>query len=253
MAGVDHLDPRAARHGSGGATDTVTPMRRRPLIALLPLALLLPACSGGEEAAAPADAMRTAQERFEQAGGVHIELSSSGLPQGQDGVSKASGDGSVDAKTPAFSGEVTGVIDGTAASVEIIAVGAKTWMSFFSSDFNPVDMSDLGAPNPAEFFRTGSGVGQVVAESTGVTAGERTRDGDVVLQSYTGSVPAKPVQDLFLLGEDADTFEVTYGVEPGSGELRTAEITGEFYAGETTTYTVDLSEYGKDVTVEPPA
>ena len=59
---------RAARHGSGGATDTVAPMRRRPLIALLPLALLLPACSGGEEAAAPADAMRTAQERFEQAG-----------------------------------------------------------------------------------------------------------------------------------------------------------------------------------------
>lgn len=228
-------------------------MRRRTLLALVPVALLLPGCSAFQDATPPAEAQKTAQERFDNAGALHIELQSSGLPKGRDGVSKASGDGVVSADRPAFTGEISGVIQGSPAGIELIAVGEKTWMSFFTKDFNPIDMSTLGAPNPAEFFRPGTGIGQLITETDGLTAGEQAREGKVVLQEYTGTLPAASVQRLFLLGKDADTFDVTYGIEPDSGEVRRAEIVGEFYKGHTMTFTVNLSDYGKSVTVDEPS
>lgn len=233
-------------------------MRRRLALALLPALLVLPACSGSqdsppEETQAPEQVLQTARERFESAEGLHIELTSSQIPEGRDGVSRAVGDGVVDAERPAFTGEVTGRIQGNPAGVELIAIDEKTWMSFFTEDFNPVDMADLGAPNPAELFRSESGVGRLLAETTEVEAGGKSRSGKDVLQTYSGTVPAAPVQDLFALGEAAESFDVAYSIEPTSGELRAAKISGEFYEGSTTSYSVNLSEYGKLVTVDEPS
>lgn len=229
-------------------------MRRRALLALVPALLVVGSgCSGTSDAASPEEAKKTASERFDNAGALHIELQSSGLPTGRNGVSRASGDGVVSPDRPAFTGEISGVIQGNPAGVELVAVDDKTWMSFFTKDFNPIDMSTLGAPNPAEFFRPGTGVGQLISETDDLTAGEQSREGKVVLQQYTGKLPASSVQRLFLLGEDADAFDVTYGIEPESGEVRRAEIVGEFYEGHTMTFTVNLSDYGKSVTVDAPA
>ena len=75
----------------------------------------------------------------------------------------------------------------------------------------------------------------------------------MILQEYSGTLPATSVQRLFLLGEDADSFDVTYGIEPESGEVRRAEIVGEFYESHTMTFTVTLSDYGKSVTVDEPS
>lgn len=227
-------------------------MRRRAVLALAPALLVLPACTGSGDATPPDEAMQTALEKLESAGALHIDLQGSAVPEGRNGVTKAVGDGVVDKTEPAFAGEVTGVIQGKPAGVKIIAIDDKTWMSLFTKEYNPIDMKTLGAPNPAEIFRPGGGVGQILSESTDVVAGEETREGKVVLRSYTGTIPAKPIQDLFLLGKTADTFDVTYGIEPESGELRRAEITGEFYQGEDSTFTVTLSDYGKSVTIDPP-
>ncbi|HCE59891.1 MAG TPA: hypothetical protein DER11_00280 [Janibacter terrae] len=229
-------------------------MRRRLLVAAVPLALALPAgCSAFEDAAPPAEALETARTAFVDAGAVGFDLKQSAIPKGRDGVSAADGSGIVEKTTPKFQGEVTGVIRGNSAGVEIIAVDDKTWMSFFTKDFNPVDMSDLGAPNPAEFFRPGSGVDQILAGTTDAREGERTRAGDTVLQEYTGKVPAEDVHRLFALGEGADDFDVTYGIEPESGELRSAEITGNFYEEQETTFTLKIKDYGKAVEISEPA
>lgn len=219
----------------------------------MPLALtVLAGCSAFEDAAPPAEALEEARTVFVDAGTVAFDLKQSALPKGRNGVSAATGSGIIDATTPKFQGQVTGVIEGNSAGVEIIAVDTKTWMSFFTKDFNPVDMQDLGAPNPAEFFRTGSGVDQILADTTDPVAGERTRDGDTVLQEYSGTLPAKGIQRLFLLGKDAQTFDVTYGIEPDSGELRSVTIAGEFYAGSPTTFTLKLKDYGKSVEITEP-
>ncbi|WP_338748858.1 LppX_LprAFG lipoprotein [Janibacter alittae] len=228
-------------------------MRRRAVLVGLPLALtLVSGCSVFEETTPPDEALATARESFVDAGTVAFDLKQSAIPQGRNGVSAASGSGIIDATTPKFRGQVTGVINGNSAGVEIIAVDTKTWMSFFTQDFNPVDMADLGAPNPAEFFRVGSGVDQILATSTDVEVGEQVRDGKTVLQEYTGTVPAKDIQRLFNLGETATEFDVTYGIEPESGELRAVIINGDFYKEKPTTFALDLKDYGKDVEISAP-
>ena len=229
-------------------------MRRRSLLAAVPLVLTLTAgCSAFEEATPPKEALDTARTTYVDSGTVAFDLKSSAIPKGRNGVSAANGSGIVDTTTPKFQGQVTGVIDGASAGVEIIAIDDKTWMSFFTKDFNPVDMKDLGAPNPAEFFRTGSGVDQILEHTEGATAGEETRDGDTVLQEYTGTVPKADIERLFGLAEGGEDFDVTYGIEPDSGELRQVEITGDFYKESETTYTLELSDYGKDVEITKPS
>ena len=229
-------------------------MRRRSVLAAVPLALTLVAgCSAFEEATPPTEALDKARTIYVDSGTVTFDLKSSAIPKGRNGVSAANGSGIVDKTTPKFQGQVTGVIDGASAGVEIIAIDDKTWMSFFTKDFNPVDMKDLGAPNPAEFFRTGSGVDQILENTEDAKAGEKTRDGDTVLQEYTGTVPKADIERLFGLAEGGDTFDVTYGIEPDSGELRQVEITGDFYKESETTYTLRLKDYGKNVEITKPS
>lgn len=228
-------------------------MRRRSFLTAVPLAVLGAAgCSVFEDAVPPEEALGNARKHFVDAGSIGFDLKQSAIPEGRNGVSAADGSGIIDKDTPKFKGQVTGVIDGNSAGVEIIAIDEDTWMSFFTKDFNPVEMSDLGAPNPAEFFRTGSGVDRILESTTGATAGERTRDGDTVLQEYTGKVPAKEISRLFLLGEKADEFDVVYGIDPESGRLRTASITGNFYEEKRTTFDLQLKDYGKSVTIKRP-
>ena len=229
-------------------------MRRRSVLAAVPLVLTMAAgCSAFEEATPPTEALDKARTIYVDSGTVTFDLKSSAIPKGRNGVSAANGSGIVDKTTPKFQGQVTGVIDGNSAGVEIIAVDDKTWMSFFTKDFNPVDMADLGAPNPAEFFRTGSGVDQILAHTSDATAGERTRSGDTVLQEYTGTIPKEDITRLFNLGEGRETFDVTYGIEPDSGELRSVKITGDFYKETETTFTLTLKDYGKSVQIDEPS
>lgn len=226
---------------------------RRAVLVSLPLALaLVSGCSVFDETTPPDEALATAQQSFVDAGTVSFDLKQSAIPKGRNGVSAATGSGIIDADSPKFRGQVTGVINGNSAGVEIIAVDEDTWMSFFTQDFNRVDMSDLGSPNPAEFFRAGSGVDQILETTTDVEVGDQVRDGKTVLQEYTGTVPAEDIQRLFNLGTSATEFDVVYGIEPESGELRSVVIEGDFYEEKPTTFTLDLKDYGKDVEITAP-
>ena len=104
-------------------------MRRRALLALVPAVLLAAGCTSSSstspsstEAMSPDEVKSKASQAFDNAGAVHIDLESSGLPKGRDGVSRATGDGVVSADRPAFSGEISGVIQGSPAGVELIAI-----------------------------------------------------------------------------------------------------------------------------------
>ena len=229
-------------------------MLRRTALALVPLAVVAGAagCSRTPEAAPPDRALSTAKQRLDEASTVHVELTSQGVPKGKNGVTAAKGDGIVSATQPKFEGEVTATIQGNNGAVRIIAIGEKTWMSFFTEEYNPIDLSELGAPNPSGFFVPEKGLSRLLTETTGVSAGEAKRQGDTVLQTYFGTLPGAPVDDLLGLGDGKGTFQVTYGIDQASGELRTADISGPFWAGSTSTYTVKLSDYGKPVTIETP-
>ena len=74
-----------------------------------------------------------------------------------------------------------------------------------------------------------------------------------MLQEYTGTIPKEDITRLFNLGEGRETFDVTYGIEPDSGELRSVKITGDFYKETETTFTLTLKDYGKSVQIDEPS
>ena len=67
------------------------------------------------------------------------------------------------------------------------------------------------------------------------------KDNKEVLTTYTGNVPESAAAHL-IPGATGD-FTASYGITP-DGELRTAELTGTFYAGKPSmTYTMTVDDY----------
>lgn len=226
---------------------------RRLLIVVVPLALALVGCSGGADAAPDAArAFATARQHFVDAGTVDIEVSSAGVPQGVNGVTSVRGAGVIDASTPKFKGSLTATLGGVTGAVDVIAIGDQAWMSLFTQDYNPVDLNALGAPNPAQLFAPDGGVAAMLDAPAGFTTGERRRLGADVLQHYTGKLSGKAVVDALHIGKGTGDFTADYGIDTATGQLRQVVLTGPFYAGTTTTYTVHLTQYGTPVDIQQP-
>src|SRR5690606_26746405 len=100
----------------------------------------------------PAQRLAAAQQRIEQAEAITIDLSSTGVPGGVNGVQSATGTGVIDGDTVRFEGEFQGRVSGITANAGILAIGEDAYMKLFTPDYEPVDLSELGAPNPTAFF-----------------------------------------------------------------------------------------------------
>ena len=75
--------------------------------------------------------------------------------------------------------------------------------------------------------------------------GERARSGSSVLQTVSGSLPGRALAGLLAIGEPDATFAATYGLTDPGNELRTVTLTGPFFRGSTSTYTLTLDRYGE--------
>ena len=233
----------------------VIAMRRRLALAtaLLCLPLALVGCEDKTVAADPAAALAKAKTTLDTAKAVTLKLTSSAsIPSGHNGVSGAEGTGLIDATTPKFKGKVSAVVNGTPATVDMVAIGDKTWMSLFTPKLVPVDLEDLGAPNPGNLFKPDTGLSSLLTKATNPVAGADQRYGKEILTTYTAKVPGSVIKSLLYLGDDAATFDATFGIEKTSGQLRQAKLTGEFYTGTPATYTVVLTDYGKTIAIPEP-
>ncbi|PRY58254.1 lipoprotein LprG [Knoellia remsis] len=231
-------------------------MRRRALLAGVTVAaLLVSGCSGGGGAddaqADPKAALAAAKTAFDGAKFVNLTLTSSGVPQAENGVTGAQGVGEINPTEPKFKGTVTATIKGVGGSAEVITIGDDAWMKFFTPDYNPIDLSTLGAPNPSKFFDPGTGVSQLLVETANPTAGDKIRDGAVVVQQYSGTLPGARIKELFSLGDGTGEFRVTWGIGQDDTVQR-AELTGPFFTGATSTYTLRLKDYGTPVEITRP-
>lgn len=231
-------------------------MRRRALLAssVTVAAVLLTGCSGGDEPEAPADpkaALAAAKKVFDAAKFVGLTLSSEDVPEVANGVTGALGTGEISATEPKFKGSVTATINGVSGSADVITIGDDAYMKFFTPGYNPTDLADLGAPNPSDFFDPSKGISQLLVDTVNPTAGEEVRDGAAVLQQYAGTLPGSRIKELFNLGDGTGTFDVTYGIAEGD-KLQLATLTGPFFAGTTSTFTLRLKNYGTAVEITRP-
>jgi lipoprotein LprG len=150
-----------------------------------------------------------------------------------------------------FAGTITGTVNGLTGNIAIICVGDQAWWKLFTPDYTPADLASVNAPNPCTLFHPETGIASLVAATTDPVAKGQTRSGKDVVTSYAGKLPGAPISELLHLGDGTGTYDVTFGITD-AGELRQATMTGPFFAGATSTYTLTLSNYGKAVTITAP-
>jgi lipoprotein LprG len=234
-------------------------MRRRPalLAGAAALVLALAGCSedgAGEETPTPqtaAERLDAARATLEATDALTINLTSTGVPTDVNGVRSAVGTGVVDGDTITFAGDVEARITGITATVGLICIGEDAYMKLFTPDFAPVDLEELGAPNPTTFLEPETGIASLMEATSDLTEGDRQREGREILTEVTGTLPGEKVEGLLRLGGPGLTFDVAYGLTDDN-ELRRAVIEGEFYEGTMSTYTLILTDYGQAVPIERP-
>lgn len=232
-----------------------------PLLALALSAATLTACSDGDDGAeatsAPpppsaADRLEQAHDVLVEAGSLHLELTGSELPEDQSTyIISATGDGTMD--PPAFDGTITAKMAGIQADVPTVAVDGNLYVKLpYVPRHVRTDPADLGVPDPATLFDRETGLVGLLQETEDPDFGERRREGAEVVQDVEGTLPGQVVRDLLHAGDAEADFDVVYGLVEDDWQVRTVVITGPFYPPATSTYSVNLSDYGAPVTVTAP-
>ena len=226
-------------------------------VAAITLALAASGCTGqndGEgvsEGKSPDEVLALAKKTLDETSGVKIELDTSDLPDGVQGISHAEGTG---IHPPAFEGKITVEASGLSVDVDVIATDGKVWIKYLTPTFQQADPADYGAPDPAQLMSTEGGLSDLLVNTDDLETGDSVRGGDnneEILTEYTGTVPASFVETV-IPSASGDDFDATYTIS-ADGELREAKLTGNFYpdAGENT-YTLDFTDYGTEKDISAP-
>ena len=191
-----------------------------------------------------------AKTKVDAATSMHLTLRSSGIPDSVNGALGADGSGT---HAPAFKGTLNARISGFEAKVDVVAIDKLLYVKLpFTTEFVQVDPKTYNAPDPAQLFATEGGITSLMTATTNPVEGKKVRVGPDVLQTITGTLPGASVAKLLNIGDAAKTFDVTYGLTDPGGELRTVTMTGPFYQGATSTYTLTLDKYGAPVAISKP-
>jgi len=181
--------------------------------------------------------------------GVNLTLSTTDLPDGVSGITKADG---VATNAPAFEGTITVIFAGQSVDVPVIAVDEVVYAQVpFAPGWQDIDPGEFGAPDPARLINAETGFASLLDQTTDVEEGESVRggaDNTEVLTTFTGTVPGAAMKKV-IPSSSGDSFDAEYLVSD-DGELRQAVLSGVFYPKSTEmTYTVDFADYGtsKDI------
>lgn len=219
--------------------------------------LLLTACSSGADptttTAPPTveEILALATEAMEGADTLRYSIELTGAPITLLGVELRGADGQYAAPN-ASQALLRAAIGGLVVELGTIAIGDTAWLTNpLSGDWDRY--TGDRAFNPAIIFDPEVGWRPLLTEdfSAGVLLEARTVDGS---ERYvlSGTVADQRVEVLTAGLVDAQPLTMTMEVESGTGyitrmQFRTVGETGE------TTWTLELSEFGDPVTIEPPA
>ncbi|HWC24355.1 MAG TPA: LppX_LprAFG lipoprotein [Flexivirga sp.] len=205
----------------------------------------------GKAAATPASTLAQAKKTLDDTSGVHLKLTSDKIPPKETGLISGEGDGS---HAPAFKGTIAVRIPAAGTiSVPVIAVDGKVWAKTpLSPKMAPINPKQFGAPDPAKIFARDGGFSSLLVATKSPKFGDKKRDGKDIVQTVTGTLPGKVINQSLSFGKADQTYDAVYLVTD-KGELRSATLTGEFYKGANdTSYTVEFTKYGQKVAVSKP-
>ncbi|WP_435741443.1 LppX_LprAFG lipoprotein [Nocardioides sp. SYSU DS0663] len=231
-------------------------MLRRALAPLLLPLLLVAGCSGddadpGAEDRSPEELLTEAATTLDETSGVFISLATDDLPDGVTGIVDAAG---VATRAPAFEGSITVNLLGQQVEVPVVAVDDTVYAQVpLTPGWQEIEPGEYGAPDPADLVDPETGFSSLLGATTDVEEGETVRGGEnneEVLTEVTGTVPDTAVKNV--IPSASGDFDATYTVT-SDGELRSAELTGTFYADSPSmTYTIDFDQYGTEQEITAP-
>ena len=231
--------------------------RRRPLAALAAVTLLtlLAACSGGgdggsADSAALQERLDTARTTIDDAETLDLSLATDSVPDGVSGLLSAVGKGN---HSPAFQGDVKVSTGGSSLSAEVIAVDGTVYAkTSFAPVFLTIDPASLKAPDPAVLLDAENGVSSILQQTDGLAEGDRSRDGEDVLTTITGTLPGSVVAQILPSADPDSEFEVSYRLDDDD-VLRDARMSGPFYGeGSSVTYTLTVTTSDEPVEITAP-
>lgn len=226
----------------------------------------LAACSGGDDGKKPTDnasldadgddevtpeeVLDHAKGELDATPGVRLTIGTDDTPDIDTYLQSASG---VIIREPAaFEGTASAEVSGAPVNdVGVVSVDDVFYVNLLGwTEFDP---DDLCAPDPAQLLDTEKGVSTVLSDATDVEEGESEIDGDnrdVVITTYTGTVPGATVKRI-LPCSPGDEFDASFNID-NDGVLKSARLTGEFFAGAELTYTITIDEYGVEQEITAP-
>jgi lipoprotein LprG len=227
-------------------------MKTRALVLVGVLLLVLgmaTGCGGTKKSSKTApQRLATAQKYLDQTDGVKIALSTPQLPQGVQGIVKATGIGT---KQPAFKGDITVVQNGLSVNVPVRAVEGKVYIQF-GGIWQSIDPAKFGAPDPADLFKNDGGLATILTDVKHPATGQDTRKGKRVLSTITGKIPGSRVASIIPSASAKSDFAATFTLDD-TDHLASVVLKGPFYPkSDDVTYTIGFSDYGSSTIVTAP-
>jgi lipoprotein LprG len=222
------------------------------LVVVLLLGLAVSACTGsasGSSSKSPQARLAAAKKSFDSADYIGFTLSTSKLPDGLQGLLRATGTGTHD---PAFTGSVTVQTKVTDITAPLVAVNSTVYAKLPFVGWDTINPSDYGAPDPANLMDPKLGVSSLFTATEHPKTGAAQRSGDQVLTTIDGTLPARAVKNVFPSSGSAD-FRVSYTMT-ADDTVTGATITGPFYDGSAdVTYTISFDLQADKVDIQAPA
>jgi lipoprotein LprG len=214
----------------------------------------LTGCGGSDDppakAASTQDVLAQAKQKFDKARSVHLTLSTDDKPTSGDAVLGAEG---TLTHQPAFEGKVTVVLGGFNAEVPVVSVDDKVYAKLpLTPKYVPIDPSEYGSPDPADFADTSKGISALLTKLAGAKKAGQQRDGSQVLTTYTGTLTGDLVEPIIPSASKSRSYRTTVGIDQ-DGAIVTLRVTGDFFAHDgDVTYDLKFDDYGKSVKISAP-
>ena len=228
---------------------------RSSLVVVVTAAVALTGCSGDDGSAAveqdPQAALEAAGEHIDEADGIRFTVDSDDLPDSGTVVLSADG---VAAPPASFSGDLRIRAGAVPATIGVISIDDRLWAQLpFSQGFEEIQADELeGFGDPGKLLDPEHGVSRLLTAGTDVAAGDQVRVDGEVYDQVESTLPGELVGTILAIAEPDAEVHATWALEPETGRLRQATLTGPFYSGGEQTYTVHLDDYDEPVDISAP-
>ncbi|PSL03688.1 lipoprotein LprG [Haloactinopolyspora alba] len=231
-------------------------MHARGRRALLPVGaavvLALTSCGGdgGDGVADPAAALESAGQLLDEASSVRFTVDGSDLPDSGTVVVAAEG---VAVPPDSFDGEIRIRSGALPATIPVVSVDGRLWAQLPLTDgYEEITADDIDFGDPGALIDPEQGVSSLLTAGSDVTSAGQVRvDGDVYDQ-VESVLPGKTVDRILAISDPGAEIQATWALDPESGRLRRATLTGAFYPGGEQTYTVRLDDYDAPAEISAP-